>query len=64
HMGEWPVFYQGYYDPAFPLPLLLIGLIGTFIGEEIYFRGYLLRKVGLLKFDWLWIAINFQLYHM
>lgn len=64
HMGEWHVFYQGYYDSEFPLPLLLMGLIGNFIGEEIYFRGYLLRKVGRLKLDWLWIAIIFQLYHM
>jgi len=64
HMGEWHVFYQGYYDPNFPLPLFLLGLIGNFIGEEIYFRGYLLRKVGRLKLDWLWIAILFQFYHM
>jgi len=62
HMGEWHIFNQGYYD--FPLFLLLIGLVGNFIGEEIYFRGYLLRKVGRLRLDWLWIAIIFQFYHM
>jgi len=62
HMGEWHIFNQGYYD--FPLPLLLVGLVGNFIGEEIYFRGYLLRKVGRLKFDWLWISFIFYFYHM
>lgn len=63
HMGEWHIYYQGYYSPDFPWPLLVIGLIGNFIGEEVYFRGYLLRKVGRLRLDWLWIAIIFQIYH-
>ncbi|WP_234414268.1 CPBP family intramembrane glutamic endopeptidase [Paenibacillus sp. CAA11] len=62
HMGEWHIWRLGYYD--FPWYLLVIGLIGNFIGEEIYFRGYLLRKVGSLKLDWLVIAILFQIYHM
>lgn len=64
HMGEWHVFNHDYYDPNFPWLLFLIGLIGNFIGEEVYFRGYLLRKVGRLRLDWLWIAIIFQIYHM
>lgn len=62
HMGEWHIFIQGYYD--FPWPLLLIGLIGNFIGEEVYFRGYLLKKIGRLRFDWLILSILFQFYHM
>ncbi|WP_410768524.1 CPBP family intramembrane glutamic endopeptidase [Fontibacillus sp. BL9] len=62
HMGEWHIYNQGYYD--FPWPLLAIGLIGNFIGEEIYFRGYLLRKVGALKWNWLIISVLFQFYHM
>ncbi|WP_152395291.1 CPBP family intramembrane glutamic endopeptidase [Paenibacillus guangzhouensis] len=62
HMGEWHIWKQGYYD--FPWYLLVIGLFGNFVGEEIYFRGYLLRKVGSLKFDWLIIAVLFQIYHM
>ncbi|GIO13170.1 hypothetical protein J19TS2_27250 [Cohnella xylanilytica] len=62
HMGEWHIYNQGYYD--FPWPLLVIGLIGNFIGEEIYFRGYLLRKVGALRYDWLVISVLFQFYHM
>lgn len=61
-MGEWHIYYQGYYD--FPWPLLLIGVIGNFIGEEIYFRGYLLRKVGSLKGDWFIVSALFQLYHV
>lgn len=62
HMGEWHIFNQGYYD--FPWPLLVIGLIGNFIGEEIYFRGYLLRKVGALRWNWLIVSVLFQFYHM
>lgn len=62
HMGEWHIYNQGYYD--FPWPLLIIGLIGNFIGEELYFRGYLLKKIGRLPCDWLIISVLFQLYHM
>ncbi|WP_197258055.1 CPBP family intramembrane glutamic endopeptidase [Paenibacillus dendritiformis] len=62
HMGERHIFNQGYYD--FPWPLLLIGIIGNFIGEEVYFRGYLLKKIGRLRFDWLILSILFQFYHM
>lgn len=62
HMGEWHIFQLGYYD--FPWYLLIIGLFGNFVGEEIYFRGYLLHKVGRLKYDWLIIALLFQAYHM
>ncbi|MCM3038918.1 CPBP family intramembrane metalloprotease [Paenibacillus motobuensis] len=62
HMGEWHIFYLGYYD--FPWYLLVIGVFGNFVGEEIYFRGYLLRKVGSLKYDWLVVSFLFQVYHM
>lgn len=62
HMGEWHIWQLGYYE--FPWYLLLIGAFGNFVGEEIYFRGYLLRKVGRLKYDWMIIAILFQIYHM
>ncbi|SMF88891.1 hypothetical protein SAMN05661091_4442 [Paenibacillus uliginis N3/975] len=62
HMGEWHIYRQGYYD--FPWPLLVIGLIGNFIGEEIYFRGYLLKKIGRLRYDWLILSVLFQFYHM
>ncbi|CQR56573.1 CPBP family intramembrane glutamic endopeptidase [Paenibacillus riograndensis] len=61
-MGEWHIYHQGYYD--FPWPLLVIGLIGNFIGEEIYFRGFLLKKIGRLRFDWLLVSVLFQFYHM
>ncbi|WP_187355317.1 CPBP family intramembrane glutamic endopeptidase [Paenibacillus tengchongensis] len=62
HMGEWHIYHQGYYD--FPWPLLVIGLIGNFIGEEMYFRGFLLKKIGRLRGDWLIVSVLFQLYHM
>lgn len=62
HMGDWHIYHQGYYD--FPWPLLLIGVIGNFIGEEMYFRGFLLKKIGKLPLDWLILSVLFQLYHM
>ncbi|WP_068620531.1 CPBP family intramembrane glutamic endopeptidase [Paenibacillus tuaregi] len=61
-MEGWHIYNQGYYD--FPWFLLLIGIFGNFVGEEIYFRGYLLRKLGKLKYDWLIVSVCFQLYHM
>ena len=50
---------------AFP-PLMLVFLgIGNFLGEELYFRGYLLKKVGFLG-DWAWLvnSLLFDLYHL
>jgi hypothetical protein len=51
-----------YLLPGWMLALLAIG---NFVGEEVYFRGYLLKKIGFLG-SWAWVvnSILFALYHM
>ena len=46
HMPEWHILYYGYYN--FPLVPLIVVLVGNFVGEEVYFRGYLLKRLGFL----------------
>jgi membrane protease YdiL (CAAX protease family) len=46
HMPSWHILYFGYYN--FPGAALLVVLIGNFLGEEVYFRGYLLKRLGWL----------------
>jgi membrane protease YdiL (CAAX protease family) len=46
HMPEWHILYFGYYN--FPGIALLLVLIGNFLGEEVYFRGFLLKRLGFL----------------
>ena len=46
HMPSWHVFYYGYYN--FPLVPLLLVILGNFVGEEIYFRGYLQKRLSWL----------------
>lgn len=58
----WHIYRIGYYD--FPLPILIVVFIANFLGEEVYFRGYLLRKIGHLRGDWMLNSLLFQLYHV
>lgn len=55
--------YQTIYSFA-PWQLTLL-LIGNFLGEEVYFRGYLLKRSAFLgKHNW-WIhSILFTIYHL
>jgi membrane protease YdiL (CAAX protease family) len=47
-----------------PLALLILG-IGNFFGEEIYFRGYLMKKTAFLgKTNWIVNSVLFALYHL
>jgi hypothetical protein len=47
-----------------PLALLILG-IGNFFGEEIYFRGYLMKKTAFLgKINWMVNSVLFALYHL
>jgi membrane protease YdiL (CAAX protease family) len=47
-----------------PLALLILG-IGNFFGEEIYFRGYLMKKTAFLgKINWIVNSVLFALYHL
>jgi membrane protease YdiL (CAAX protease family) len=55
--------YQAFYGA--PLPIMAAMLIGNFVGEEVYFRGYLMKKTAFLgKFNWLVNSILFCAYHL
>lgn len=62
HMPEWHILYYGYFN--FPAVALAVVLVGNFAGEEVYFRGYLLKRLGFLG-AYAWLANNalFLLYH-
>lgn len=52
----------GLYD--FPPIALLFLFIGNFLGEELYFRGYLMKKTAFLgKATWLINSALFAIYH-
>ena len=42
-----------------------LGLIGNFLCEELYFHGYLMKKIGFLG-AWAWVVNSalFALYHV
>jgi membrane protease YdiL (CAAX protease family) len=47
-----------------PIALLFLG-IGNFLGEELYFRGYLMKKSAFLgRLNWIVGSILFALYHL
>jgi hypothetical protein len=47
-----------------PVALVFLG-IGNFVGEELYFRGYLMKKSAFLgKMNWIVSSILFALYHL
>lgn len=55
--------YEAFYGA--PVAVMVIMLIGNFIGEEIYFRGYLMKKTAFLgRYNWLVNSILFCLYHL
>jgi len=46
-----------------PVALLFLG-IGNFLGEELYFRGYLMKKSAFLgKANWVVSSVLFAIYH-
>jgi uncharacterized protein len=50
---------------SFPPVALLFLFIGNFLGEELYFRGYLLKKTDFLgKAVWIVNSVLFALYHL
>lgn len=61
---EWSLFKDsGIYD--FPWPLLVIMLVGNFVGEEVYFRGYLMKKSTFLgAWNPALSSVLFALYHL
>jgi hypothetical protein len=55
------------YEAFYGAPALLMGLmlIGNFVGEEVYFRGYLMKKTAFLgKYNWLANSFLFCTYHL
>ena len=68
--GLNPPPYSIYQDPSavyglFPVWFVAVGLIGNFLGEEIYFRGYLMKKIGFLGSGaWAVNSILCALYHL
>lgn len=55
--------YEAFYGA--PFLVMLIMLIGNFIGEEIYFRGYLMKKTAFLgRYNWLINSVLFCFYHL
>lgn len=55
--------YEAFYGA--PVPLMILMLIGNFVGEEIYFRGYLMKKTAFLgRANWIVNSILFCAYHL
>lgn len=55
------------YEAFYGAPALLMAfmLVGNFVGEEVYFRGYLMKKTAFLGgFNWLANSVLFCLYHL
>lgn len=65
HMPEYTIFKggpEGLY--SFPPLALLFLFIGNFLGEELYFRGYLMKKIAFLgNAAWIVNSILFAIYH-
>ncbi|WP_128546774.1 CPBP family intramembrane glutamic endopeptidase [Larkinella soli] len=50
---------------GFPPVLLLLLFIGNFVGEELYFRGYLQKKTAFLGKHNVWVnGVLFAVYHL
>ncbi len=55
------------YEAFYGAPAVLMGLmlIGNFVGEEVYFRGYLMKKTAFLgRFNWIINSTLFCAYHL
>lgn len=59
---EYSIFGGDLYD--FPIGMLLVLFIGNFLGEELYYRGYLMKKCAFLGRHTWWItSLLFAIYH-
>ena len=65
HIPDYSIFKggpEGLY--SFPPVALLFLFIGNFLGEELYFRGYLMKKIAFLgNAAWIVNSILFAIYH-
>lgn len=61
-MPDYSIFAGDLYD--FPAVMLLFLLIGNFVGEEVYYRGYLMKKTAYLgRYNWWISSALFAIYH-
>ena len=66
HVPRWSIFGG---DPAglyaFPPYALAVLFVGNFVGEELYYRGYLMKKTSFLgRANWFVNPLLFALYHL
>jgi hypothetical protein len=62
HMPDYTIFSADLYK--FPPFALLFLFIGNFLGEELYFRGYLMKKIAFLgRATWAVNSLLFAIYH-
>jgi hypothetical protein len=63
-MPSYSMFQEGRIYSLPPALLVTLG-IGNYLGEEVYYRGYLLKKIGFLG-PWAWVinSVLFGLYHV
>lgn len=55
--------YEAFYGA--PVIILILMMIGNFVGEEIYFRGYLMKKTAFLgRYNWIVNSTLFCVYHL
>jgi uncharacterized protein len=55
--------YEAFYGA--PAMVMILMLIGNFVGEEIYFRGYLMKKTAFFgRYNWIVNSTLFCLYHL
>ncbi|TAJ50372.1 MAG: CPBP family intramembrane metalloprotease [Chitinophagaceae bacterium] len=55
--------YEAFYGA--PAIILVLMMIGNFVGEEIYFRGYLMKKTAFLgRYNWIVNSTLFCVYHL
>ncbi len=62
-MPDYSIFAGDFY--AFPPLWLAFLFIGNFLGEEVYYRGYLMKKTAFLgRHNWWVTSALFALYHL
>ena len=62
HMPNYTIFNGDLYK--FPPFALLFLFIGNFLGEELYFRGYLMKKISFFgNATWIVNSLLFAIYH-
>jgi len=66
HIPRWSIF-GGDPDGLYAFPPIALSLLffGNFVGEELYYRGYLMKKTSFLgRANWSVSSFLFALYHL